>query len=199
MLKKADVLAAFIIGELVALILLGISKSIKELGDIPFLWSGCIIFPLLAILGIWIVSLLAKKIPAFFQFAKFFLVGISNTFIDLGILNFLMWTFSVSSGISYSIFKALSFSFSIVNSYFWNKFWTFQNDTKVSAQEFLRFCLIAGIGFFLNVGIASLIVNVLGPQFGLSEKIWANIGAIIAICLVATWSFLGYKFIIFKK
>ena len=182
-----------------ALILLGISKGIGELKNIPFLWLSCIIFPLLAVSGILIASFLAKKIPIFFQFAKFFLVGVSNTFIDLGILNLLMWVFAASSGVSYSIFKALSFGCSVVNSYFWNKFWTFQNGTKASTREFSGFCLIAGIGFFLNVGIASLIVNVLGPQLGLSQEIWANIGAIIAICCVSAWSFLGYKFIIFKK
>jgi len=199
MLKKTDVLAAFAIGELTALILLGISKTIEILEEIPFLWLGCIIFPLLAVSGILIASFLAKKIPVIFQFTKFFLVGVSNTFIKLGILNLLMWVFAVFSGLTYSAFIALSFSFSIINSYFWNKFWTFQNGTKVSTREFSKFYLIAGIGFLLDIGIASLIVNVMGPQFGLSQEIWANIGAIIAICCVSLWSFLGYKFIIFKK
>lgn len=200
MLKKTDILAAFVIGELTALILLGISKNIKELEQIPFLWFGCIFFPLLAILGILVFSFLEKKIPVIFQFAKFFLVGVLNTFIDLGILNFLMWVFAVSSGISYSIFKALSFGCSVISSYFWNKSWTFKkNETKFSGQEFSRFCLISGISFLLNVSVASLLVNVLGSQFGLSQEIWANIGAIIAAFAAIFCNFIGYKFIVFKK
>jgi len=218
MLKKTDILAAFTIGELTALILLGISKNIKELEQIPFLWLGCIIFPLLAILGILIASFLAKKIPIIFQTAKFFLIGVLNTFIDLGILNFLMWVFAISSGIPYSIFKSFSFGCSVINSYFWNKSWAFsssaqsyggsseafgeggkKNENKFSHHEFSGFCLISVISFFLNVSIASLLVNVLGPQFGLSQVAWANTGAIIATCFAWICNFFGYKFLVFKK
>jgi len=42
-------------------------------------------------------------------------------------------------------------------------------------------------------------VNVLGPQFGLSQEIWANIGAIIAAFAALFCNFIGYKFIVFKR
>jgi len=199
MLKKSDILAAFVAGEIIALIVLAISKNIEELQKIPYIWSLCLILPLLSILGIYIAFLLSKKIKVIFQIAKFLLIGILNTFVDLGILNLLIWIFAIATGWLYSLFKAISFSISVVNSYFWNKSWTFKKVGKPETKEFVQFCTIAGIGFFLNVGIASLIVNIIGPQFGLSQKIWANIGAIIATIVVCTWNFLGYKFIVFKK
>jgi putative flippase GtrA len=49
------------------------------------------------------------------------------------------------------------------------------------------------------VAIASFIVNVIGPQFGISSLIWANIGKIGGIIGAFIWNFLGYKFIVFKK
>ena len=65
--------------------------------------------------------------------------------------------------------------------------------------NFQDFFLIAGISFLLNVSVASLLVNVLGPQFGLSQEIWANIGAIIAAFAALFCNFIGYKFIVFKR
>jgi len=51
----------------------------------------------------------------------------------------------------------------------------------------------------INVTVASLIVNLIQPQFGLSETIWANVGGIIAALVTVVWNFIGYKFVVFKK
>lgn len=205
-MKKTDIIYPLIIGEGVAIIFLGILRySPKYLPEMPALAIKLvgyfpIILPLLSVLGVLVVSLLAKKIPALFQLAKFGLVGALNTFIDLGILVFLLTIFGVTAGLLYSIAKAFSFSCSVVNSYFWNKFWTFgKKETGVEAKEFGKFFLIAGIGFLLNVGVASFVVSVIGLQFGLSAESWALVGAFIAIFCVFMWNFLGYKFIVFKK
>ena len=207
MLKK-DILAAAIIAEIDAWLFIAISKNLEmDFGAggfaalIPELIKfSPIILPVLAVLGILFASLLGRKIFAIFQFYKFALTGTLNTFIDLGIFNFLMWSFSISAGLPLSVFKALSFSVGVVNSYFLNKFWTFKKkETTAGAKEFSKFYLITGVGFLINVGIFSLIVNFVSPQFGLSEELWANVGAIIATLCVCAWNFLCYKFIVFKK
>ncbi len=205
-MKKANIIYPFIIGEAVALIFLGVLKYAPEyLPEMPsfiirIVWYFPIVLPLLSIFGVFVASLLTKKIPALFQLAKFVLVGALNTFVDFGILILLLTIFGVAAGLLYSISKAFSFSCSVVNSYFWNKFWTFEKKgTKRAGREFGKFYLIAGIGFFLNVSIASFVVSIIGPQFGLSAEIWALAGAFIAVLCVFLWNFLGYKFIVFKK
>lgn len=204
--KKADLISPLIIGEMIALISLIILNYASISFNLPAMILGwqkyllVIVLPLLALFSIILAKLLVGKIPVLFQLVKFVLVGASNTFVDLGILNILMLITGFFSGAIYSLFKAFSFICSVVNSYFWNKFWTFEKrETKVGLGEFAKFFLIAGIGFFLNVGIASLIVNVIGPQFGLSKEVWANIGAFLAIFVVFMWNFSGYKFFVFKK
>ena len=200
-MKKIDLLAAFIIGEAVALISLPILRFL----ELPALIIKIakyfpVILPLFSIFGIYIAWLISKKIGVIFQVAKCFLVGILNTLIDFGILNLLMGIFGIFAGWPYSIFKAISFSTSVINSYFWNKFWTFKKrETAVGSREFSRFYFIALGGLLIHVSVASLVVNIVGPQFGLSEKIWANIGALVAVFCGFTWNFLGYKFIVFKK
>jgi len=205
-MKRADIIASLVIGEVVALIFLGVlkyaPKYLPEMSSSIIKLAGYfpIILPVLSILGVFVASFLVRKIPALFQLAKFVLVGALNTFIDLGILILLLTISGVTAGLLYSIFKAFSFSCSVVNSYFWNKFWTFEKkETRVRAKEFGKFFLIAGIGFFLNVGIASFLVNIIGPQFGLAAEIWAMVGAFTAIICVFMWNFLGYKFIVFKR
>jgi len=205
--KKINIIAPIIIGEAVALILLGILKygSLEFppfINDIIVKWAKFLpmLLPVLAFSGIFIASFLAKKLLVLFQLAKFILTGVLNTFIDLGILTFLMAVSGFFSGWSYVFFKAFSFTCAVVNSYFWNKFWTYEKkETEGAGKEFRKFYLITGIGFLLNVSIASFIVNIIGPQFGLTTEVWAYIGAILAIICVFMWNFLGYKFIVFKK
>lgn len=206
-MKKINIIAPLIIGEAIALILLGILKY-GSLEFPPFIsdmiakWAKFlpIFLPVLAFLGIFIASFLAKKLLILFQLAKFILTGVLNTFIDLGILTFLMAVSGFFSGWPYVFFKAFSFTCAVVNSYFWNKFWTYEKkETEEAGKEFRKFYLITGIGFLLNVSIASFIVNIIGPQFGLTIEVWAYIGAILAIICVFMWNFLGYKFLVFKK
>jgi putative flippase GtrA len=51
----------------------------------------------------------------------------------------------------------------------------------------------------INVGVASFVVNIVGPQFGMGKKIWASVGAIVAAFFAFVWNFLGSKFVVFKK
>lgn len=137
------------------------------------------------------------------QAVKFVLVGGLNTLIDLGVLNLLIFITGIASGAGYSVFKGISFIVAVINSYFLNKLWTFKSNGVVNkSREFSQFFVVSLIGFGINVGVASLVVNVIGNPFNsslLSDKIWANIGAIAATFSGMTWNFIGYKFIVFKK
>ena len=137
--------------------------------------------------------------PIIRQAIKFVLVGILNTLVDLAVLNMLIFVSGISAGFGYSAFKGISFTVAVINSYFLNKFWTFKVQKMEGAKkEFAQFFTVSLIGFGINVGVASLVVNAIGPQLGIAPKIWANIGAICATLVGMTWNFLGYKFIVFK-
>jgi len=129
------------------------------------------------------------------QIIKFVIVGGFNTLLDFAVLNLLIFATGVASGTPFIFFKAVSFLVAVTNSYFWNRRWTFRSDKPV----FIQFLVVSTIGLLLNVGTASFLVNILGPQLGLSEKIWANVGAVGGTLVVMTWNFLGYKFVVFKR
>jgi putative flippase GtrA len=133
------------------------------------------------------------------QAAKFVLVGILNTGIDFGVSNILMKVFNIYSGLGFSLFKGVGFAAAVINSYFLNKFWTFKSKSADrSGKQFVQFFVVSLIGFGVNVGVASLVVDMIGPQFNIGEKLWANFGILCATFASMVWNFVGYKFIVFK-
>lgn len=151
-------------------------------------------------LGIGVGYLLSKIRPFFFQLSKFGLIGVTNTVVDLGIYNFFIFTSDISSGYLIVVFKSFSVLSAIVNSYVWNKFWSFEKkETSDVSKEFTQFLMVSLIGLLLNVSITAFVVNIIGAPAGMAEKTWANIGGLTASILVLTWNFIGYKFFVFKR
>ncbi|PIV45388.1 MAG: hypothetical protein COS25_00085 [Candidatus Nealsonbacteria bacterium CG02_land_8_20_14_3_00_37_10] len=197
-MKKTDAIISIILGFLIGVFFFVVLKNVGI--KIPYLWTLMIVFPPLSLLGMFIVSSLGKKFLIILQAGKFVLVGAFNTFIDLGVLNILIWISGVASGAWYSVFKGISFLIAVTNSYFWNKHWTFEKRKEAFVPgEFSKFLAVTAIGLFINVGIASFIVNVIGLQFEVSKAMWATIGAFTATFFAWIWNFLSSKFIVFKS
>jgi putative flippase GtrA len=154
----------------------------------------------LCILGIIIAYFLSKIMPVIYQVAKFILVGGMNFLIDMGVLNFLIFYTGISAGLAQSGFKGISFLVATVNSYFWNKHWTFQRKTSEGlAREFLQFLAVSLIGFLINLGVDYVFVNMISPFGGMLANTWAQFGALMASIVALFWNFLGYKFIVFDS
>jgi putative flippase GtrA len=138
-----------------------------------------------------------------------------NTLVDLGVLALI--TILVANDIQhasettwftlaslvvtyYSLYKAISFVVANINSFFWNKYWTFgvKNQSRTS-QQFFQFFLVSLIGFAINVIIASVVFSSLTGAgsftIGQAGLIGAAMGSIIGL----GWNFIGYKFFVFKK
>ncbi|OGZ57665.1 MAG: hypothetical protein A2728_00485 [Candidatus Spechtbacteria bacterium RIFCSPHIGHO2_01_FULL_38_11] len=205
--KKNDFLSAVIIGEAVAWLLFIMAQVNARYLPLPAgvvnslssPWLLAVSFPILSVAGLYVFYFLGKKVRALYQVAKFALIGALNTFVDLGILNLLILLTGITSGFGFLAFKGVSFVIAVVNSYFWNKFWTFKSGRSTTQKEFFQFFVVSAIGVFLNVGVAYFIVDIIGPQRGLTPEIWANVGALIATFIVLVWNFIGYKLWVFKK
>ena len=132
-----------------------------------------------------------------FQFVRFICVGLLNTGVDFGILNLLMFLTGISSGVGYSLFKAISFIIASINSYFFNKNWTFKKGKKLEKKEFTKFFIVNFMSFCINIGVASFFVNFVNPIDNLSPQIWGNISALMAVGMTTLFNFFGYKYFVF--
>ena len=202
-----DYAVAAIIGFITALLAVPVLKNLDI--ELPFgnFWILAII-PVLWVAGIWLGAFLSRWIGFMRQFARFAVAGFLAAAIDFGILNLLMHITGLVSGLPFTLFKAASFVVAATNSYFVNKFWAFRQvqdfnivqipDQKTSLKEYSQFLVVSAIGITINVGVASLVVNAVGPQFGIEPKVWANLGAVAGAAIGLIWNFIGFKLIVFK-
>jgi len=192
---KKDVILAIIIGLIIPILFFIILKNISFILPFNKFWL-LVVMPPLAVLGLYLMFRIALIWrPFIFQFGKFFLVGSFNSLLDLGVLNLLILQTGITASLWFSTFKGISFIVAVINSYFWNKGWTFSS----REGSFLLFFIVNVIGFLINVGVASFLVNVTGAPAGMSHKIWDNIAALSSVVFVLIWNFLGMKYVVFKK
>lgn len=137
------------------------------------------------------------------QFSKFVVIGFMNTAIDFGVLNLLMWQTGIYRGKWIILLNAIAFAVAVINSYLWNKYWTFRakeaDEPGEIAKEFSQFIMVTLIGLAINTSIVFGVTTFITPFFGLSLELWANLAKAAATGFSLIWNFIGYKFIVFKK
>ena len=131
-----------------------------------------------------------------FQIIKFSAVGIINTAVDFAVLNILL---------SFKSFRkrpivanTISVSVAIVNSYLWNKYWTFAGGQAkyVASAQFSIFVFASLIGLLINSGVMYLILRYIFPKKK-NDRIFINIAKLVAIAISMIWNFLAYKLLVF--
>jgi putative flippase GtrA len=120
------------------------------------------------------------------KFLRFGIVGGLNTAVTLLI-------FYVSHHvllINYLITSVLAYAAGIVNSYIWNRHWTFGSETGAIATEFSKFTILNLIGLALNTIFVAIFV-----ELGHLKPL---ISQVIAILIIFLWNFLGNYYWVFK-
>lgn len=159
--------------------------------------------------------------PVVRQFIKFCIVGGTSTVVDVGLHGlflfvipwghskfgpvfgeWLMSTFpAIFGGVSkpmdaaFPVLKVFSASLAILNSFYWNRRWTFRIRGKEKRMRQLqKFVVVAVIGMVLNTVITTGLYNVIP---GHPRRSWA-VATAIATVIVAFWNFGGQKLWTFR-
>lgn len=117
---------------------------------------------------------------------KFGVSGVVSAFIDFGILFILVEFFSVNVIIA----NTFSFLFAVINSYLFNKYWTFRDSEKNHYKQFAKFFLVSSIGLLINTFLMFLLIKL---------NIWYIFAKVIIVVIVAFWNFLANNFWTFNK
>ncbi|MEH6971241.1 GtrA family protein [Bacillus sp. JJ675] len=123
-----------------------------------------------------------KKLATLLRFGT---VGAGNTLIDFGVF-FLLTALNVP----YLLAQFCSYTAGILNSYIWNRKWTFRVKEKVRGQEIIRFLIInlaaSGITFLLLYGLQKAGLSLV------SSKVTATVGGTVI-------NFIGNRLWVFQK
>ncbi|ATH95104.1 membrane protein [Bacillus glycinifermentans] len=123
-----------------------------------------------------------KKLVTLLRFGT---VGVGNTLIDFGVF-FLLTALNVP----YLLAQVCSYTAGILNSYIWNRTWTFRVKEKVRGQEIIRFLIInlaaSGITFLLLYGLQKAGLSLV------SSKVTATVGGMVI-------NFIGNRLWVFQE
>jgi putative flippase GtrA len=121
------------------------------------------------------------------QAAKFLSVGVLNTALDASLY------FTLTRWLGFStlqtLAKGISYGAGILNSFFWNRSWTFKSDAS-TLTTFVPFALANLAGLAINAGAMHICLNVLSLHEILSLA--------LATGTSLSWNFIASKVFVFK-
>lgn len=118
------------------------------------------------------------------QLIRFGGIGLLNTAVDFGVLNFLASFFGVYKGLPLGFLNILSFSAAVVHSFYWNKYWAFGDDDFRFIKNLLKFGLTALVGAGLTFGA------IFGAKQNYGPGYFVAVLAVLAVGEIMLWHFL---------
>ncbi len=138
-------------------------------------------------LGIFRKELTDGQWEAFMQFVKFGLVGLSNT-----ALTYVVYALLVTLGLHYQLSNVISYAAGILNSYYWNNKYVFQegeekkrNHAKALAKVFASY----GVTFCIGAVLLYVWVDILGISSYLGPVINLLVTIPLNFILNKLWAF----------
>jgi len=120
------------------------------------------------------------------QFSRYAAVGALSATIDLGLLNLLLY-------FHWPVLEAntVAFVVAVINSFFLNKYWTYNDTTSKWQSQLPFYILIYAVGLGLSNG-SIYALNIIMH--------WnVNLVKILSMAAIIVWNFLAPKFLVFKK
>ena len=122
--------------------------------------------------------------PVFIQLVKFVFVGCLNVAIYYG-----LFVLMLQIGVHYIPATSIGMIIAIINSYFWNKFFTFKSSSRAFGEK-IKFLIVHGVQYLCNILIIHLCVTLL--------NIMPELAGLFAVIIGMFVSFFGHKFWSFK-
>ena len=134
------------------------------------------------------------------QLWKTLVTNASSAGIDYGILFLLSELTGITRGNWIIPLNAVSFTIATLNSYHFNKNWSFGDRSEFEhGKKFSLFLIVSIIAVVINTTIVRVVTTNVHPWFNLSPIIWLLASKSMASIFSFSWNFFGYKFIVFKK
>ncbi|MBT3539058.1 GtrA family protein [Candidatus Parcubacteria bacterium] len=120
------------------------------------------------------------------QFAKYFVVGFSGVFLDMGTLIL----FKEKFGWTPVFAVVINQIFLLTYNFFLNKYWSFRN-REMPHKQLVRFLSLAGFNYVFSV----IMMYIFSDHFNFDYRL-VRIGTII---VMVSWNFFLYKYWVYRE
>jgi putative flippase GtrA len=144
------------------------------------------------------ISAKRNVMRVFLQLARFSIVGGLNTFVDLLVFNLLIWGLPTQDSGLLVVYNSLAYLVGAMNSFCWNKLWTFKQRSSATNDQIVSFALVTSLGIICNDAFLWLATTFL-TSLSLTSFLWVNVAKISAIAGSVTVSYLGMRLSVFTK
>ena len=132
-------------------------------------------------------EMMIRKLKAHSEKIRYTVVGAWNTVFGLSVFALLYWLFS--KAVNYLLILLVSNVITITNAYVCYKFLVFRTKGNY-LREYLRFYLIYGASFLVNIALMFILVSYLEMNAVASQG--------IILCFIFACSYFGHKYFSFK-
>jgi putative flippase GtrA len=122
----------------------------------------------------------AKKL----QLLRFCIIGLGNTTVDFIAFFLLTW-----GGVPRLLAQVCSYSVGVVNSFLFNRKWTFQVTHKTNMMEVLKFSFINGIALLVSSSLLFLLPDFYHLNLWLSKIVATGFGIVVTFMGSRLWVF----------
>jgi putative flippase GtrA len=133
------------------------------------------------------------------RFSKFSIVGLSNSVVDIGVLNLFLWLEPTREVYLLVFYNGIALVLANVNSYVWNTLWTFRG----RAEHDLRQVVLFSLQVLVNIGVSSgLFWALIHPIIVYTEVptyLAGNVAKIISVTVASTISFFIMRYVVFSR
>lgn len=119
------------------------------------------------------------------EFAKYFVVGFSGVFLDMGTLVLFKEKFGMhpTTAVAVNAFLVLTYNFTL------NKYWSFRN-RAMPYKQIVRYLTLAGVNYVFSVAIMHIGAGWLHFDYRLVR--------LATIIMMVAWNFLLYKYWVYR-
>ncbi len=105
---------------------------------------------------IQIITGFLEKKPVIYQFLRFVCIGLLNTGLNFLVTNSISKALGISQGWKYGMITGVGFICAVIQSYLWNRTWTFGSETGVTLRKNLG--RLFWVGFLGGLSILLILV-----------------------------------------
>ena len=130
---------------------------------------------------------LLERNPVVYQFLRFGCIGALNTALNFLILNSISKALNISQGLPLGAVEGVAFCGAVIQSYLWNRTWTFGSEQGVSLFKNFERLLAVGL-----LGFLAVVFVLVGSRLSAPWEYFAGILVVYLIIETVLWKYFGF-------